>query len=136
MYELNPDLHELATKQKLERGSTYNIKGTTVNLLMCKSENKALVAAFDYLNKNRVEVSALVFDGLIVYKDTVKNINELLKDLPTESNLNAQNLELLRKGIYPYEYMDSFERFNETQLPSIDKFYSNLSDENITQQRL
>ena len=31
-------------------------------------------------------------------------------------NLNAQNLELLRKGIYPYEYMDSFERFNETQL--------------------
>lgn len=29
--------------------------------------------------------------------------------------------------------MDSFERFNETQLPSIDKFYSNLSDENITQ---
>ena len=24
---------------------------------------------------------------------------------------------LLKKGIYPYEYMDSFERFGETQLP-------------------
>ena len=60
-------------------------------------------------------------------------MDEGYEDLPTESNLNAQNLELLRKGIYPYEYMDSFERFNETQLPSIDKFYSNLSDENITQ---
>ena len=58
-----------------------------------------------------------------------------MKDTKTyqQSNLNAQNLELLRKGIYPFEYMDSFERFNETQLPSIDKFYSNLSDENITQ---
>ena len=58
-----------------------------------------------------------------------------MKDTKTyqQSNLNAQNLELLRKGIYPYEYIDSFERFSETQLPSIDKFYSNLSDENITQ---
>ncbi len=24
---------------------------------------------------------------------------------------------LIRKGIYPYEYMDSFDRFNETKLP-------------------
>ena len=25
---------------------------------------------------------------------------------------------LLRKGVYPYEYMDSWERFTETSLPS------------------
>ena len=29
---------------------------------------------------------------------------------------------LLKKGIYPYEYMDSFERFGETQLPEKEKF--------------
>ncbi len=34
---------------------------------------------------------------------------------------------LLRKGIYPYEYMDSFDRFKETQLPSIEAFYSHLT---------
>ena len=39
---------------------------------------------------------------------------------------------LLRKGVYPYEYMDSWERFDETKLPSIDKFYSNLKLENLT----
>ena len=72
VFELYPDLQELATKQKLERGSTYNIKGSTVNLLMRKLENKALVAAFDYLNKNGVEISALEFGGLMVYKDTIK----------------------------------------------------------------
>ena len=38
---------------------------------------------------------------------------------------------LLRKGIYPYEYMDSWERFNETSLPSIEDFYSNLNMEDI-----
>ena len=39
---------------------------------------------------------------------------------------------LLRKGIYPYEYMDKWERFNKTSLPEKDEFYSNLNMENIT----
>ena len=38
---------------------------------------------------------------------------------------------LLRKGVYPYEYMDNWERFNGTSLPSKESFYSNLSMENI-----
>ena len=39
---------------------------------------------------------------------------------------------LLRKGVYPYEYMDSWERFDETSLPDKEAFYSNLNMENIT----
>ena len=38
---------------------------------------------------------------------------------------------MLRKGVYPYEYMDSWERFNETSLPSREDFYSNLNMEDI-----
>ena len=38
---------------------------------------------------------------------------------------------LLRKGAYPYEYMDNWERFNETSLPRKELFYSNLNMENI-----
>ena len=34
---------------------------------------------------------------------------------------------LTRKGVYPYEYVNSWDRFNETQLPPIDVFYSNLN---------
>ena len=39
---------------------------------------------------------------------------------------------LLKKGIYPYEYMDSFEKFHETSLPEKEKFYSSLSGKGIT----
>ena len=38
---------------------------------------------------------------------------------------------MLREGIYPYEYMDSWERFNETSLPDKKYFYSDLNIENI-----
>ena len=62
---------------------------------MCKMENKALVAAFDYiLNKNGVEVSALVFDGLMVYKDTVKDNTGLFKGC-LESVKEALNCDSL-----------------------------------------
>ena len=45
-------------------------------------------------------------------------------------NLNKFTL-LLRKGVYPYEYLDNLERFNETSLPNKESFYSNLNMKNI-----
>ena len=43
-----------------------------------------------------------------------------------------KSILLVRKGIYPYEYMNSRERFNETSLPNKEDFYSCLNMENIT----
>ena len=39
---------------------------------------------------------------------------------------------LLRKGVYPYEYMDTWEKFNEISLPRKEDFYSNLNMEDIS----
>ena len=39
---------------------------------------------------------------------------------------------LLRKGVYPYEYIDGWDKFNEKIIPSKESFYSNLTLENIT----
>ena len=38
----------------------------------------------------------------------------------------------MRKGVYPHEYMDSWERSDETLLPKKEDFYSSLNMENIT----
>ena len=42
---------------------------------------------------------------------------------------------VITKGIYPYEYMNNFDRFNETNLPDIKCFYSSLNDETITEEQ-
>ena len=41
------------------------------------------------------------------------------------------NVLLLRKGVYPYEYIDSWEKFNEISLPPKEAFYSELNLEDI-----
>ena len=40
---------------------------------------------------------------------------------------------MLKKGVYPYQYMDSMDRFDETTLPNIEKFYSKLQLKHISE---
>ena len=63
-------------------------------------------------------------------------LNELIENFPSiykfcNGNLNKFVL-LLRKGVYPYEYMDIWEKFDETALPPKEAFYSNLNLEDIS----
>ena len=41
---------------------------------------------------------------------------------------------LLRKGVYPYEYTDDWEKFKETQLPLLKDFYGELNKTDITEE--
>ena len=54
------------------------------------------------------------------WKKYSKLINEVIKKFPYTNQFCSGDLNkfdlLLRKGVYPYEYMDSLERFNETSL--------------------
>ena len=49
----------------------------------------------------------------------------------SDNDINKFKL-LLRKGVYPYEYMDSWSKFNVTLLPSKNRFYSRLNIEHIS----
>ena len=49
------------------------------------------------------------------------------------SNLdNNTFVLLLQKSVYPGEYMDDWEKFDETSLPEKEDFYSHLNMEDIT----
>ena len=64
-------------------------------------------------------------------------VNNLPKDAfnNLERYYTADESRLIkRKGVYPYEYMNTEERFNETKLPPKEAFYSRLSGEGITEE--
>ena len=51
----------------------------------------------------------------------------------TSEEFKGDKLHLMsKKGVYPYDYMDSFEKFNQTELPTKEHFYSILNDQDIT----
>ena len=84
-----------------------------------------------------------VKDNLIKYKclscrKDYSNIidEELKKDLKNTFSFSNNNTNkfilLLRKGVYQYEYMDEWGKFNETSIPGKEDFYSNLDMEDVT----
>ena len=43
-----------------------------------------------------------------------------------------RSILVLQKGVYPYEYMDDWEIFDQSSLPKLDKFYGYLNMEDNT----
>ena len=62
----------------------------------------------------------------------VNNLGE--KDFVNTSKFySEEQMKLLkRKGVYPYEWLDSIHKLNETQLPNKEAFYSKMSGEGIS----
>ena len=79
----------------------------------------------------------LTFECVNCKKEYKKDINNKL----TERFSNVYEfcgydmnkfITLLRKGVYPYEYMDEWNKFDEKELPVKESFYSNLMMEHIS----
>ena len=94
-----------------------------------------------YTNK-KGEVKNKTFK--IVFKDSLKfmssSLGALVNNLPKDAFKNLlkyftpEQAEILKqKGFYPYEYMNTEEKFNDTKLPPREAFYSKLSGRGITE---
>ena len=96
------------------------------------------------INRSKCEFIGLK-DNRLKYKckecnDTsAKSVDDLIEKFPRTHEFRNGNLNnfvlLLRKGVYPYEYMGSWERFNKTSLPPKKSFYSELNLENISDKK-
>ena len=79
----------------------------------------------------------LTFECVDCKKEYKKDINNKLKE--RFSNVYEfcgydmnKFITLLRKGVYPYEYMDEWNKLDEKELPVKESFYSNLMMEDIS----
>ena len=93
-----------------------------------------------YTNK-KGEVKDKTFK--IVFKDSLKfmssSLGALVNNLPKDAFKNIskyytqEEVELIKqKGFYPYEYMDTIEKFNNPKPPPQNAFFSKLTGRGIT----
>lgn len=78
--DLHPMLVEMAKKAKEDRDG-WNIEGTVLSYLLCNLENQCLQQLVKYCQLHGVKISSLIFDGLMVYKETVKDLANFCKEL-------------------------------------------------------
>ena len=84
-----------------------------------------LVSMTKYDNTDEKERSKWVLRDNWQSNFRYSNKNDIIK---TEKCLDL----LTEKGVYPYDYMNSFDKFNDEHLPSKEQFYSRLTEEDIT----
>ena len=133
----------------------HNLRGYDSHFIM--QEIGAIVEKNTYTNKkgkkcqmninaipnNMEKYMAFMLGNHLTFLDSFQfmssSLEKLVSNLPKEAlkytskMFKGDKLELMaQKGVYPYDYMDSFNRFEETQSPNKEDFYSILNDENIS----
>ena len=133
----------------------HNLRGYDSHFIM--QEIGAIVKKHTYKNKkgeeqqmninaipnNMEKYMAFMLGNHLTFIDSFQfmssSLDKLVSNLPTEAlkytskSFKNRELDLMaKKGVYPYDYMDTFEKFNKTELPTKEEFYSILNNEHIT----
>ena len=121
--------------------------GVTEGNINCIPNNEEKYISFskdivvgEYTNKNgKVIAVKQQLRFIDSYKFMPSSLDKLVENLDKHCCVNTgkfykgkQLSLLMRKGVYPYEYASSCERFNDEQLPPKEAFYSKLTDECIS----
>ena len=106
-----------------------------------KGEDKQM--NINVIPNNMEKYMAFMLGNHLTFLDSFQfmssSLDKLVSNLPRESlkytskEFKDEKLDLMvRKGTYPYDYMDSFDRFNEQTLPTKEEFYSIMNDQHIS----
>ena len=107
-----------------EEGNKYEM---SINVIPCNMEK---YLAF-MLGQNLVFIDSFQFMS--------SSLSNLVNNLPAEAFkhtgqvFQGEQLSLMtKKGVYPYDYMNSFEKFEDSRLPKKEDFFSIMNNEHIT----
>ena len=100
----------------------------SIDVILCNAEK---CMAF-YINNHLSFIDSFQFMGSSLEK-LAGSLSEEGFIYTGEYFTDERQFQLMKeKGVYPYDYMDSFSKFNDTQLPRREDFYSLLTDEDIS----
>ena len=86
-----------------------------------------------YLNNRFIDSFKFMSSGLeSLVKNLTNNGTDSLKTVHTKNRFQEKTSLCLRKGVYPYDYVDSSKRLKETQLPPKKAFYSKLTNQDCS----
>ena len=132
----------------------HNLKGFDSNFIMQEignivnnhtynnSKGENIQMNINIIPYNMEKYMAFMLGNHLTFIDSFQfmssSLDKLVSNLPRESlkytskEFKDEKLDLMaRKGVYPYDYMDSFEKFNE-KLPTKEDFFSNMNNKHIS----
>ena len=146
-----PIRKEIKQKEKKKKVITYNLKFLDSKKHM-DSASSTLVNNLSEINKcncedqdkrTKIKIKKMNSKERVITRCKTCNskesqlVSELIKRFPNTYKLcnksSKKFILLLKKDVYPYEYMDFMNRFDETTLPNIEKFYSKLQLKDISE---
>ena len=92
--------------------------------------NLRFIDSVQFLNSSLDNLVENLSKGIVTnedYASRFKHMNSMFKD-------DILRL-LVKKGVYPYEYMDSFDKFSQTDILPKSAFYSSLTNSDITDEQ-
>jgi hypothetical protein len=124
-------------KNSVPEHKNYNFYGSAINRLLCVYENKILQSVISVINKKNIEISVLMFDGLMVYGNHYDNL-DLLYEIENKVAQDFSGLEM--KFAYkshdvsiqmPKDFVipdKSFNRFASNDDEASDILFDDLKD--------
>ena len=106
-------------------------------------EGKKHEMSINVIPCNMEKYMAFMLGQYLVFIDSFQfmssSLSNLVNNLPAEAFkytkqvFQGEKLSLMtKKGVYPYDYMNSFEKFEDSRLPKKEDFFSIMNNEHIT----
>ena len=133
----------------------HNLKGYDSHFIMQEIGNIVKERSYVDAKGNKREMSinvipcnmekymAFMLGRYLLFIDSFQfmssSLSNLVNNLPAEAFkytgqvFQGEQLSLMKKkGVYPYDYMSSFEKFQDSRLPKKEDFFSVMNNEHIT----
>ena len=111
---------------------SYKIKFTDSMTFMATSLTKLVdnySLKYESVKNNLIKYKCLSWNKNYSEKLKEELRNKFKNTFTFSKNDISKFMLLLRKDVYPYDYMNDWERFNEIALPEKEKLYNNLNME-------